>query len=165
MANTINYNLEKPVHGTQNWDTIINGDLDIIDETMKNNSDNIQTQILESTGYGVISGLSVTSQSTPNMSVLVELGLVYMPNGQRINFPTDITVPVTTADATKPRTDIVYINSSGAISYLASSLGTAAIAGSETYTITTNAVGAVAGSNTYTLNINFVANDTITFGV
>lgn len=164
MANTPNYNLEKPVHGTQNWDDIVNNNFNIIDETMKNNSDDIQTQILESTGYGVISGLSVMSQSTPNMSVLVKSGLVYMPNGQRINFPTDITVPITTADTTRPRTDIVYINSNGVISYLASSLGTAAVAGSETYTINTNAVAAIAGSNTYTLNINFVANDTVTFG-
>ena len=118
----------------------------------------------ESTGYGVISGLGVTAQSTPNMSVLVNSGRAHMPvSSKRVNLTSSTTIPITASDALKPRTDIVYINASGVPSYLASGLGTAAVAGTRNYTINTNAKVAVAGSNTYTISTNFASGDTVVF--
>lgn len=102
----------------------------------------------ESTGYGIISGLNVSAQATPNMTVSVASGTVHMPDGKRFTPASNNALAITASDATKPRTDIVYVSDTGVISYLASALGTAAVAGSNTYTITTN----------------FVANDTVVFG-
>ena len=132
----------------------------------------------ESTGYGVISGGEVTAQSTPNMSVNVSAINADLPSGKKAT-QNQNTVSIDASDSTKPRTDIVYAKSDGTIGYLKSGLGTAAVAGKETYTvgtnavgaiagskaytINTNAVGAVAGSNTYTVGTNFVANDTVEF--
>ena len=77
------------------------------------------TQLLEATGYGVISGLTVTAQATPNMTVNVATGTVHMANGVRFTPAANSALAVTAADATNPRIDIVYVSSAGIISYLA----------------------------------------------
>jgi hypothetical protein len=84
---------------------------------------NNRRQIIEKTGYGVVSGLGVTAQGTPNMTVAVATGVYYMSDGKRFAPVANAALAVTAADATKSRIDIVYVNSSGAIAYLA---GTAA---------------------------------------
>lgn len=83
----------------------------------------LSTQMIEKTSYGVYSGLSVTAQSTPNMTVSVAVGIIYMVDGTRLTPAAVSALAITTADATNPRIDIVYVNSSGVIAYLA---GTAA---------------------------------------
>lgn len=83
---------------------------------------NIRNLNLEKTSYGVYSGLGVTAQATPDMTVAVATGTIYMATGARFT-PTAATVTVTAADSTNPRIDIVYVNSTGVIAYLA---GTAA---------------------------------------
>jgi len=90
----------------------------------------------EKTGYGVISGLGVTQQTVPDMTVRVATGVIWMSNGDRWEPTANNALAITAAAATKRR-DIVYINSAGTIAYLA---GTAATLGHRTYTITTNAV-------------------------
>ena len=83
----------------------------------------LSTKVLEKTSYGVYTGLGVTAQSTPNMTVSVATGTIYMANGDRFTPAANTALAVTAADATNPRIDIVYVNSSGVIAYLA---GTAA---------------------------------------
>jgi hypothetical protein len=112
---TTNYNFNKPTYGTRNWDVPINENWDSID----NELNKLLTQELESTGYGVISGLTTSAQSTPNMTVSVITGLVYMSNGTRYTPTANTALVITTADETNPRIDIVYVNSTGVISYLA----------------------------------------------
>ncbi|MCE5342313.1 MAG: phage baseplate upper protein [Eubacteriales bacterium] len=79
--------------------------------------------IVEKAGYGIISGLAVAAQSTPNMTVNVASGVLYKADGTRQAPTANAALAVTAADATNPRIDIVYISSAGVVSYLA---GTAA---------------------------------------
>jgi len=92
---------------------------------LKNNAQlaALTTQVNERTTYGVYSGLTVSAQGSPNMTVAVATGTIYMANGTRYAPAANNALAITAADATNPRIDIVYVNSSGAISYLA---GTAA---------------------------------------
>ena len=87
------------------------------------NISSLNTEVLESTGYGIITGLIVSAQSTPDMTVSVVTGPIHMPDGQRFTPTEDLALAITAADATNPRIDIVYVSSAGDISYLA---GTAA---------------------------------------
>jgi len=120
----------------------------INDGTLKFTPSDIANYNIESTGHGIISGLTTIAQSTPDMTVNVATGTVHMANGVRYVPTASPTLAITVSDVTNPRTDIVYVSNTGVISYLASALGTAAVAGSETYTITTNAVAA----DTVTIN-------------
>ncbi len=65
--------------------------------------------ILESSGYGVYSGLVVSAQTpTPNMSVRVSTGIVYTDTGRRYSIiQTDQSIIA--ASTTYPRQDIVFI--------------------------------------------------------
>jgi len=83
----------------------------------------LTTQINERTTYGVVIGLRVTAQATPDMTVSVATGTIYMANGTRYIPAANNALAVTAADATNPRIDIVYINSSGVISCLAGTAG------------------------------------------
>jgi hypothetical protein len=79
--------------------------------------------LIEATGNGVITGLTVTAQATPNMTVAVATGTVHMPEGKRFTPVANSALAITAANITNPRKDIVYVSSTGIISYLA---GTAA---------------------------------------
>ena len=73
-------------------------------------------QIKEKTSYGVVSGLTVTAQGVPDMSVNVSSGVIYMQDGERFEVVAD-TMNVIEADADNPRIDIIYINGIGVVSY------------------------------------------------
>ena len=75
------------------------------------------THIKEKTSYGVYTGLIVTAQETPDVTVNVAKGTIYMQNGDRFEVEADIII-VPTADKTNARIDIIYINSTGVLSYL-----------------------------------------------
>ena len=81
------------------------------------------TALIEKTGYGVYSGLAISAQATPNMTVSVPTGTIYMDTGARFTPTANTALAVSAADATNPRIDIVYVSYDGIISYLA---GTAA---------------------------------------
>ena len=83
----------------------------------------LKNQLDEKTGYGVVSGLGVTAQSTPDMSVSVAAGTCYKADGTRFNFPSAVTLAATAADATNPRIDIVYVSTAGVRTYLAGTAG------------------------------------------
>jgi hypothetical protein len=74
--------------------------------------------LLDSCGYGVISGGVVSTQSTPNMTVQVSACTYKTSTGARKTATANSSLTVAAADTTNPRADIVYINSSGVISYL-----------------------------------------------
>lgn len=77
------------------------------------------SQMEEVVGHGYLSGFKVTQQTTPNMTIKVENGIVYMPNGNRWVVAINNNLAINAADATNPRKDIVYVNSLGVTSYTA----------------------------------------------
>lgn len=104
----------------------------------------INEYLTESTGYGIVSGCE---PSINGLTVTVSAGVIHTADGRRIEVP-EQSITLDAADATKPRTDVVYLDKNGKIAKLTGELGTPA----------------VAGSNTYTISTNFVAGDTVTFG-
>lgn len=100
--------------------------------------------LAESTGYGIVSGCE---PSINGLTVTVSAGLIHTADGRRVEVP-EQSITLDAADATKPRTDVVYLDKYGKIAKLTGELGTPA----------------VAGSNTYTISTNFAAGDTVTFG-
>ena len=78
----------------------------------------LNQDLLEATGYGVVSGGMVSAQSTPNMTVNVTACVLKTATGARQIPVANNSLAVTVADTTNPRIDIVYINSSGVVSYL-----------------------------------------------
>ena len=78
----------------------------------------LANNLLESTGYGVISGLTVSAQSTANMTVNVASGIVDMATGARLTPSGNSALTISTADATNPRIDIIYVNTDATIGYL-----------------------------------------------
>lgn len=93
----------------QNLETIATNLVDAINELLM--------QIKEKTSYGVVSGLTVTAQDIPDMTVNVSSGIIYMQDGERFEVEAD-TMAVVEADVDNPRIDIVYINGTGLVSYM-----------------------------------------------
>ena len=93
--------------------------LDKLVQSVQDSIDSVYPLSLESSGYGIISGLTTTTQSTPDMTVNVATGTVHMANGVRYVPTASPTLAITASDVTNPRIDIVYVNSSGVIAYLA----------------------------------------------
>ena len=110
----LNLSLPLQLGDLQNLETIATNLVDAINELLM--------QIKEKTSYGVVSGLEVTAQDIPDMTVNVASGIIYMQDGERFEVEA-ATMPVAAADAENPRKDIIYVNSTGEITYLA---GTAA---------------------------------------
>ena len=100
--------LQNQLGDLQNLETIATNLVDAINELL--------TQIKEKTSYGVVSGLNVTAQDVPNMTVNVAEGTIYMQNGDRFEVVAD-TMNVIEADVDNPRIDIIYINGIGLVSY------------------------------------------------
>lgn len=78
--------------------------------------DDLQLQIKEKTDYGVLSGLTVTAQEVPDMSVNVATGTVYDQYGYR-HFVEGNTMTAIDANTENPRIDIIYLNAAYTISY------------------------------------------------
>ena len=92
--------------------------LETISTTLVDAINELLTQIKEKTDYGVYLGLTVTAQDVPDMTVNVAEGTIYMQSGDRFEVDTDV-ITVDTADTTNARKDIIYVNSTGEITYLA----------------------------------------------
>jgi len=107
----------------------------------------VQTQANENTGYGVASGLAVSAQATPDMTVKVAAGVAYLPDGTRVAAAGD-NVTISEASSASARKDIVYVAANGALACLTGEPLAPAIAGLRKVTVVTNAV----------------AGDTFTFG-
>lgn len=108
--------------------TQMNGkDIATVDQ-IPNDVSALQSEIAESTGYGILSGLQVTAKSTPNMTVQVSAGTVHMPSGQRYSLSTVSSQAITAADSTKQRIDLIYVSSTGIVTYLAGTPASSPIA-------------------------------------
>ena len=83
----------------------------------------LNVKMNEKTDYGVLSGLVVAAQGTPDMTVAVSAGVAYLATGTRFAVDAVPALAVTAADATNPRIDLVYLSTTGAVTYLS---GTAA---------------------------------------
>jgi len=97
------------------------GDLQRLETRATNLVDAINellTQIKEKTSYGVVSGLTVTAQDVPDLTVKVTSGIIYMQNGDRFITPEAPGLVIFEADATNPRIDIIFVNSTGTLGYL-----------------------------------------------
>jgi hypothetical protein len=98
MANTTNYNLNKPAKGTQNWDTLINANMDTIDSTMKTHEDEIG--ILSDAMYNVkmysLIGNGIIDDYTALKALITRIGSnkaeILLPAGTYI-IGTNITIP------------------------------------------------------------------------
>jgi hypothetical protein len=90
--------------------------LETISTTLVDAINELLMQIKEKTSYGVVSGLEVTAQDEPDMTVNVSSGIIYMQDGERFEVEAD-TKAVAAADAENPRKDIIYINATGVVSY------------------------------------------------
>jgi hypothetical protein len=71
------------------------------------------TSISEQGGMGVYSGLGVSQQTVPNMTVLVSGGVAYTDSGLRVAY-SNTSVSLSTSSATYDRKDVVYIQGSSA---------------------------------------------------
>ena len=102
------------IKGEMDWHNKVNNNFHEIDSGKISSSN-----LVELAGYGVITGLEVLAQETPNMTVKINAGILYMSNGTRIAFAGNDSVPISPADIENPRVDIVYINSDGTVGYIA----------------------------------------------
>ena len=91
-------------------------EIEELEEELEHEIEKLKIMLVEKTGYGVLSGLEVTAQDEPDMSVNVSEGIIYMQDGERFEVEAD-TMPVVEADAENPRIDIIYINGTGEVSY------------------------------------------------
>lgn len=105
----LNLSLPLQLGDLQNLETIATNLVAAINELL--------TQIKEKTSYGVVSGLEVTAQDEPDMTVNVSEGIIYMQDGERFEVEAG-TIAVEEADAENPRIDIIYINGTGEVSYM-----------------------------------------------
>jgi hypothetical protein len=106
-----------------------------VQDTLDANS----TALLEKTAYGVMSGLAVTAQGTPDMTVAVTEGIAYTSANVRLAAAAANALAIDAADDAKDRTDIVYVSSAGVITHLAGAIEIDAVAGARSYTVATNA--------------------------
>ncbi|UZQ50610.1 hypothetical protein [Clostridium kluyveri] len=111
------------IKGELDWHNKVNNNFHELDFGKISSSN-----LVELAGYGVITGLEVLAQETPNMTVKINAGVLYMSNGTRIAFAGNDSVPISPADAENPRVDIVYMNPDGTAGYIAGVPFTAPIA-------------------------------------
>lgn len=64
--------------------------------------------VLDASGYGVLSGASLTQQQVPNMSIVVGSGVVYTGSGRRFDVPSQ-SIAFASSSATYGRIDTVYV--------------------------------------------------------
>jgi hypothetical protein len=92
--------------------------------------------LAEIAGYGVFSGLGVV-QSTPDMTVNIPDGRVYLADGSRFVVKGNAALAIDAASDTYNRQDLIYVDSSHILQYLVGHITTA---GERYITITVNPV-------------------------
>jgi hypothetical protein len=93
--------------------------------------------LAEIAGYGVFSGLGVVQQSTPDMTVNIPDGRVYLADGSRFVVKGNAALAIDAADGTYNRQDLIYVDSDHLLQYL---VGHITVAGERDITITVNPV-------------------------
>ena len=108
--------------------------------------------LAESTGYGIVSGCE---PSINGLTVTVSAGVIHTADGRRVEVP-EQSITLDAADATKPRTDVVYLDKYGKIAKLTGEIGTSTAPGLMEAVIKVGEIaikaGAVAGAITASYN-------------
>lgn len=108
--------------------------------------------LAESTGYGIVSGCE---PSINGLTVTVSAGVIHTADGRRVEVP-EQSITLDVADATKPRTDVVYLDKYGKIAKLTGEIGTSTAPGLMEAVIKVGEIaikaGAVAGAITASYN-------------
>lgn len=81
------------------------------EEVHANRYPGINEYLAESTGYGIVSGCE---PSINGMTVTVSAGVIHTADGRRVEVP-EQSITLDAADATKPRTDVVYLDAAGKV--------------------------------------------------
>lgn len=92
--------------------------LNLIDQAVPNKTA-LDANMAEGGGWGVYSGLAVSAQAVPDMTVQVAAGVAYLPSGRRVAPAAVAALAISAADPTKPRIDLVYVSDAGAVTVLA----------------------------------------------
>ena len=94
----------------RDWDTLNYYGNDLV---------SVKADLVRRCSYGVLDGLDVTAQSTPDMSVNVTAGRFYGQNGMLYSTVSMPSIAVNAAHATLPRVDILFADTMGGVNYLA----------------------------------------------
>jgi len=84
----------------------------------KESINEIVQDIIDTGGYGIISGGVVSAQTVPNMTVQVTACTLRTSTGARQIANANTSLAITTADTTNARNDIAYVDSTGVIQYM-----------------------------------------------
>ena len=141
--------------GTVVWEVLRLTSNDELQTAVNALSDGIvstNTALAESTGYGIVSGCE---PSINGLTVTVSAGVIHTADGRRIEVP-EQSITLDAADATKPRTDVVYLDKYGKIAKLTGEIGTSTAPGLMEAVIKVGEIaikaGAVAGAITASYN-------------
>lgn len=111
----------KSANGTDDWKKEPQTSLDDLAGQIASNN----LYHAEATGYGIVSGCK---PSIDGLTVTVGAGVIHTYDGRRVEV-SEQSITLDAADATKPRTDVVYLDTNGAIAKITGELGMAAVAG------------------------------------
>lgn len=141
-------NMIKTTNGTDDWKKTSATSLkDLSDQIASNN-----LYHAEATGYGIVSGCE---PSINGLTVTVSAGVIHTADGRRVEVP-EQSITLDAADATKPRTDVVYLDKYGKIAKLTGKIGTSTAPGLMEAVIKVGEIaikaGAVAGAITASYN-------------
>ena len=141
--------------GTVVWEVLRLTSNDELQTAVNALSDGIvstNTALAESTGYGIVSGCE---PSINGLTVTVSAGVIHTADGRRIEVP-EQSITLDAADATNPRTDVVYLDKYGKIAKLTGEIGTSTAPGLTEAVIKVGEIaikaGAVAGAITASYN-------------
>jgi hypothetical protein len=95
--------------------------------------------LLEKLGYGLLYGMEVTAQDTPDMTVNMSAGVYHKADGTRQDVIALTSQVIQPADTVEDRIDLIYKNAAGVATYIVGILEIDAVAGARAYTIITNA--------------------------
>lgn len=139
------------------WSAIKTALSDVFQPVMEGGVDYADATTIAMTGnYGVFTGCAVSAQTTPDQTVKVNSGSILTPDGKRYVIDAVTSLAATAAHASSPRIDIVYVSSSGVVTYLA---GTAAASPVQP---ATPANGTILAAITRAANDNTIAMSDIT---
>ena len=141
-------NMIKTTNGTDDWKKPSATSLkDLSNQIASNN-----LYHAEATGYGIVSGCE---PSINGLTVTVSAGVIHTADGRRVEVP-EQSITLDAADATKPRTDVVYLDKYGKIAKLTGEIGTSTAPGLMEAVIKVGEIaikaGAVAGAITASYN-------------
>lgn len=99
-----------------------------------------QFDIARRVGVGVPAStdLEIVAQTVPDMSISVKPGMIYMPYGKVLSFPSSTTIELPTADLNKEFTTLVCVMENGDIKCISGKLNRDPLAGQRKITITNN---------------------------